>query len=135
MHLLMIAMLLFTTRSSLQIHENQILADKKIVNNYFLCRLRSIAAHRDHFVWRLYVCLSGSHTFLVVMHSYVSQETHAFLGKLPLFSSLFCNFTYLFTIHSSLGLNIQFEHEQDCIIKSVRNLHNIVIFSLEYRGI
>ena len=32
----------------------------------FLCRLRSIAAHRDHFVRRLSVCacvcLSGSHT-------------------------------------------------------------------------
>ena len=62
----------------------------------FLCRLRSIEAHRDHFVRRLSVrpsvhlsvcasvCLSGSHTFLVVSHSYVSQETHAFLGMLPL---------------------------------------------------
>ena len=30
------------------------------------------------------VCLSGSHTFLVVTHSYVSQATHAFLGMLPL---------------------------------------------------
>ena len=30
------------------------------------------------------VCLSGSHTFLVVRHSYVSQATHAFLGMLPL---------------------------------------------------
>ena len=44
----------------------------------FLCRLRSIAAHRDHFVWRLSVsmsvhlslCLSGSHTFLVVTLSW-----------------------------------------------------------------
>ena len=52
--------------------------------NRFLYRLRSIAAHRDHFVRRLSVCLSGSHTFLVVSHSYVSQATHAFLGKLPL---------------------------------------------------
>ena len=58
----------------------------------FLCRLRSIAAHRDHFVRRLSVCpsfclsvrLSGSHTFLVVTHSYVSQATHAFLGMLTL---------------------------------------------------
>ena len=32
----------------------------------------------------LSVCLSGSHTFLVVTHSYVSQATHAFLGMLPL---------------------------------------------------
>ena len=30
------------------------------------------------------VCLSGSHTFLVVTYSYVSQATHAFLGMLPL---------------------------------------------------
>ena len=54
----------------------------------FLCRLRSIAAHRDHFVRRLSVCacvcLSDSHTFLIVTHSYVSQATHAFLGMLPL---------------------------------------------------
>ena len=56
----------------------------------FLCRLRSIAAHGDHFVWhlsvRLSICLSGSHTFSVVMHSYVSQATHTFLGMLPLSS-------------------------------------------------
>ena len=32
------------------------------------------------------VCLSGSHTFLVVRHSYVSQATHAFLRMLPLCS-------------------------------------------------
>ena len=54
----------------------------------FLCRLRSIAAHRDHFVRRLSVCvsvcLSDSRTFLIVTHSYVSQATHAFLGMLPL---------------------------------------------------
>ena len=54
---------------------------------WFLCRLQSIAAHRDHFVRRLSVLYShflGSHTFLVVTHSYVSQATHAFLGLLPL---------------------------------------------------
>ena len=33
---------------------------------------------------RLCVSLSGSHAFLVVAHSYVSQATHAFLGMLPL---------------------------------------------------
>ena len=57
----------------------------------FLCRLWSIAAHRDHFVRglsvcvsvRLSVCLSSSHTFLVVTHSYVSKGTHAFFGMLP----------------------------------------------------
>ena len=52
---------------------------------WFLCRLRCISAHRDHFVGGLSVCLSGSHTFLVVTHSYVSQATHAFLGMLPLY--------------------------------------------------
>ena len=55
---------------------------------YLLCRLRSIAAHRDHFVQRL----SGSHTFLVDTHSYVSQATHAFLGMLPL-----CYLIFTFT--------------------------------------
>ena len=60
-----------------------------------LCCLRSIVAHRDHFVRRLSVCacvcLSDSHTFLIVTHSYVSQATNAFLGMLPLCcpSSLF----------------------------------------------
>ena len=43
----------------------------------FLCRLRSIAAHRDHFVRRLSVCPA-------VTHSYVSQVTRAFIGMLPL---------------------------------------------------
>ena len=58
----------------------------------FLCRLQSIATHRDHFVQRQYVCLSvrvfvclsGSDNFLVVTHSYVSQATRAFLGMLSL---------------------------------------------------
>ena len=49
--------------------------------------LWSIATHKDHFVRRLSVPPSvcdGSHTFLVVTHSYVSQVTYAFLGMLPL---------------------------------------------------
>ena len=50
---------------------------------FFLCRLRSKAAHKDHSV-----CLSSSHTFWVVPHSYVSQAAHAFLGMLPLCSYL-----------------------------------------------
>ena len=66
-----------------------------------LCHLRRIAAHRDHFVWRLSfclsvclsVCLSGSHTFLVVIHSYVLQATHAFLRMLPLCFLLWKNAT------------------------------------------
>ena len=65
-------------------------------NSILLCCLQSIAAHRDHFVRRLSVrlcvclsvCLSGSHTFLVVTHSYVSQVTHAFLRMLPLCSKV-----------------------------------------------
>ena len=69
----------------------------KFVYSAFLCRLRSIAAHRDHFVWHLSVCLSGCHTFLVVTQSYVSQTTHTFLGMLTL-----ClennNNSYLFNI-------------------------------------
>ena len=60
-----------------------------------LCRLSSIVtvSHRDHFFLRLSVCpslcLSGSHTFLVVTHSYVSQTTHVFLGMLPLFKGFY----------------------------------------------
>ena len=49
-----------------------------------LRHLRSIAAHRDHFVQHLPVCPSMSVTFLVVTHSYDSQATHAFLRMLPL---------------------------------------------------
>ena len=56
----------------------------------FLCCLRSKVAYRDHFVQLLSVpvsvCLSGSNTFLVVTHSYVSQATHAFLPMLQLCS-------------------------------------------------
>ena len=53
----------------------------------FLCRLRSIATHRDHFVRRPSVCLSVrlSHFVCHTFQSYVSQATHAFLGMLPLF--------------------------------------------------
>ena len=65
----------------------------RLLGQWFLCPLRSIAAHRDHFVRRLSVrpsvcvcvCLCGSHTFFVVTHSYVLQATHAFLGMLPLY--------------------------------------------------
>ena len=50
-----------------------------------LCRLQSTAGHRDNFVRRLsvrpcvcpLVCLSGSHTYLVVTHSFVLRATHA----------------------------------------------------------
>ena len=37
------------------------------VHLYFLCCLQSIAAHRDHFVWRPVAVSVRSHTFLVVM--------------------------------------------------------------------
>ena len=82
--------------------ENLCVCDKHVLftlvlskHSYLLCRLRGIAAHRDHFVRRLSVRQShflGSHTFSVVSHSYVSQATHAFLGMLPLcfFSNRFC---------------------------------------------
>ena len=53
----------------------------------FLCRLGSIAAHRDHFVRHLSVCLclSCRHIFLVVMHSYIClQVTGVLPGMLPL---------------------------------------------------
>ena len=70
-------------------------ASSSDLSNQFLCRLRSIAAHRDHFVRRLFVCacvcLSDSHTFLIVTHSYVSQATHAFLGMLPLCFLYICD--------------------------------------------
>ena len=86
----------------------------KIGNTQFLCPLRSIAAHRDHFVRRLSVhlsvrvCvrLSGSHTFLVVTHSYVLQATRAFLGMLPLCLWIrieTCVFVFLLTVNFKLG--------------------------------
>ena len=70
---------------------------RNILVPVLLCGQRSIAAHRDHFVRRLSVhpsvcpsvCLSGSHTFLVVTHSYVLQVTHASLRMLPLFFFFF----------------------------------------------
>ena len=62
---------------------------KIYVKSSFLCRLRSIAAHRDHFVRHRSVrpsfCLSGSHTFLVVMHCYISQTTCIPTNAAPIF--------------------------------------------------
>ena len=52
----------------------------------FLCRLRSIATHRDHFFRRLSVCPSVCLSVrLSHSQSYVSQATRAFLGMLPLY--------------------------------------------------
>ena len=51
----------------------------------FLCRLRSIATHRDHFVRRPSVCLSVCPSVCHIFQSYGSQATHAFLGMLPIF--------------------------------------------------
>ena len=45
------------------------------------------------------VCLSGSHTFLVVTQSYVSQATHAFLGMLPLCFAQFACYNANFPHH------------------------------------
>ena len=70
----------------------------------FLCHLRSIAAHRDHFVRHLSVCVcvceSFSQTLLPVICDYVSQTTHAFHGMAPCtfwLTSKFCsvNLKYL----------------------------------------
>ena len=57
---------------------------------FLLCRMWSIATHRDHFVRRPSVCLSARPSVTLFCHtstfqSYVSQATHAFLGMLPLF--------------------------------------------------
>ena len=46
-----------------------------LASREFLCRLRSKTAHRDHCVWRLSVCLAGSHTLLVVTHSCFAGDT------------------------------------------------------------
>ena len=55
---------------------------------FFLCRLRSIAAHRDHFVWRLSVRLSmclASNIFLVVTQScFAGDPIFASQGSDPL---------------------------------------------------
>ena len=66
------------------------ISSKTLMVEHSLCRLQSIATHRDHFVRRpsvrpsvrLSVRLSPvtCHT----LQSYVSQATHAFLGMLPL---------------------------------------------------
>ena len=49
----------------------------------FVSPAKHCGTYRDHFVWRLCIRLSGSNTFYVVTHSYVSQTTHPFLGMLP----------------------------------------------------
>ena len=52
--------------------------------------------------------LSGSHTFLEVTYSYVSQATHAFLGMLPLcFKKCLEVTNYLVPLYLVLsGLNV-----------------------------
>ena len=57
---------------------------------YLLCRLRSITAHRDHFVQHLYVCvsvcLSGSHTRIAMFrkwHMHSSECCHYANMMLP----------------------------------------------------
>ena len=99
--------------------------------HYFLCHLRSIAAHRDHFVRRLSVrpcvCLSGSHAFLVVTHSYVSQATHAFLGMLPLCSliiipppKLYLKLIFVHFCHFTAGLN---PFSENAFLKNQQNFN------------
>ena len=81
-----------------------------------LCRLRSIATHRDHFVRRLSVrpsvCLSVRPS--VTPQSYVSQATHAFLGMLPLY--LLFAFRLLFVLVSTIVYFV-------FILRPIWNLH------------
>ena len=66
--------------------------DSNVGHLIFLCRLRSIAAHRDHFVRRLSVCvcvracvcLSDSHTFLIVtlVNTIETKSLHISLSNL-----------------------------------------------------
>ena len=94
---------LFNPGISLKINCNELICIYHFIT--FLCRRQSISAYRDHFVRHLSVrpsvcpsmCLSGSHSSLVVTHSYVSEATHAFLGMLPLFDGL-CLFVCLFVV-------------------------------------
>ena len=85
-------------------------SEKLVRVSQFLCCLRSIAAHRDHSVWHLSVrqsvCLSGSHTFLVVTLSCVAHARHAFLRMLPLF--LYC----LCLAEQPIGVTLSFT--RDC---------------------
>ena len=92
-----------------------------ILPEVFLCHLRSIAAHRDHIVLCLShspsVCLSGSHTFLVITLSYISQATHAFLGMLPFWLLIYLvSFTILggASMHHYCGLHLRIYKTPTC---------------------
>ena len=67
---------------------DQIFSNLQSVAITFICCV-TIEAKRHIGITLSGVCLSGSHTFLVVTHSYVSQATHAFCGMLPLFTNHF----------------------------------------------
>ena len=58
-HIYKFSTLVLFERSSYQVfkRDNKLIFIKQSMF-YFLCRLRSIAAHRDHFVRRLSVCAS-----------------------------------------------------------------------------
>ena len=49
-------------------------------------RLRSMVAHRNHFVRHLSVCLSSSHTYLGSNKAMFWRQQHAFLCMLPFWS-------------------------------------------------
>ena len=81
----------------------------------FLCRLRSIVTHRDHFVRRPSVCLSVCSSVTLFCHtfqSYVSQATHAFLRMLPLFLS------FILIANTTNNKNVTF-HEVWTVISSL----------------
>ena len=66
--------------------------------------------------WQVSVCLSSSHTFLVVTHSHVSQATHAFLGLLPLCFSYEINFFWHIMRRYSEQASAHISHE-NCLIE------------------
>ena len=82
------------------------------------------------------VCLSSSHTFLVVTQSYVSQATHAFLGMLPLCFKYLNIFYFNFSWN---GIGHKFLQHYMCslpitCIDIFNHFFSITLFSTNYRS-
>ena len=99
--------------------------------------MRSIVAHWDHFDWRLSVCLSGSHSFLVVMlslvtHSNVLLATRTFLGMRQ-FWFIFINYEMHLSLLQILGQSYSYKEDKTYTTKD-NTLHRAVKFTKEESG-
>ena len=82
----------------------------------------------------LCVCLSSSHTFLVVMHSYVTQGTHAFLGMLPLCWYFNWRYSIIWENRTASGPPLKFGFHSSSVFTVVRFSQNHDLLGISTRS-